>query len=142
MHFKSLFVAGALFMVGASAVDCATPEIHCETSDGSPWYDDAVQATEYWKEIQDAGKDSCGDAGCAQPHGSGCHSDGGSYGTAEIVLCQDDSSSSTPQCADCRCVYSYLKPLLDQCKGANNKIGGYAHVDMGGNYINYEFVKK
>lgn len=139
MHFKSLLVAGALFMVGASAVDCATPEIHCETSDASPSYDDAVNAAEYWKQIQGSGKDSCGDAGCAQPHGSGCNSEGGTYGSAQIVLCQDDSSASIPQCADCRCIYSYLKPLLDQCQ-SNGKIGGYAHVDMGGNYINYEFV--
>ncbi|KAJ5245229.1 hypothetical protein N7489_005325 [Penicillium chrysogenum] len=139
MIFKSTFLmAGALFMMGVRA-DCGTPVVTCETTDGSPDAKDVEDAMGYWRQIAGLGKDTCGDSGCAQPHGSGCHDSSVKSGTANIVLCQDDSSSSTAMCGDCNCIAGYLQAVIDQCEN-NGKIGGYAHVPMGSNYINYEFV--
>ena len=138
MIFNKSFLLVTALLTGALA-ECGTPEVTCETSDGSPNFDDANTAMGYWRELQSNTADSCGDAGCAQPYGSGCHDQGGTFKTAQIVLCQDDSSASNAECADCTCVAGYLQAVLDQCE-SNGKVGGYAHVDRGGNYINFEFV--
>jgi len=139
IQFAALF--SALNIMACSAQDCGTPEVTCETSDASPDWKDADSLNEFWREVASGSEDSCGDAGCAQPHGSGCHQPWGDGGgtTATIALCQDDSSSSTPVCGDCRCIGGYFQAVLDQCE-SNGKVGGYAHVAYGDNYINYEFI--
>lgn len=134
MISKPIFLmAGALFMMSVRA-DRGTPVVTCETTDGSPDAKDVEKAMGYWRLIVSLGKDTCGDSGCAPAHGSGCHNSSVKSGTANIVLCQGDSSSSTAMCGDYNCIAGYLQAVIGQCE-SNGKISGYAHVPMGSNLL-------
>lgn len=106
----------------------------CETSDGSP---DVV-------DCQDTIFTNTPDnlaGGCAQPHGSGCHTET-TYGSCQQVFCQDGESDSSVMCFpedQTHCIGEINQALIDAC-ASNGKVGGYVHVPMGDNYINVELV--